>query len=51
MLWDWDTRHMPKELVGLMEGGGLPTVEQLLAEDKEEKQGEQPPMASEAGPL
>ena len=40
---------MPKELVGLMEGGGLPTVEQLLAEDKEQEQGEQPPMASKAG--
>ena len=43
---------MPKELLGLMEGGGLPTVEELLGEDEEEEeQGEQPPMASKAGPL
>ena len=43
---------IPKELVGLMEGGRLPTVEQLLVEDEEEEQGEQgeqPPMAGKAG--
>ena len=34
---------MPKELLGLLEGGGVPTVEQLLEEDNEEEQGEQPP--------
>ena len=27
----------------------MPTVEQLLEEDKEEEQGERPPMASKAG--
>ena len=36
---------MRKELLGLLKGGGLPTVEQLLEEDKEEEQGERPPMA------
>ena len=42
---------MPKELLGLMEGGGLHTVEQLLGEDKEEQeQGEQAPTVGEAGP-
>ena len=34
---------MPKELLGLLEGGGLPTVEQVLEEDEEKEQGEQPP--------
>ena len=43
---------MPKEMLGLMEGGGLPTVEELLGEDEEEEeQGEQPPTAGKAGPL
>ena len=42
---------MPKELLGLMEGGGLPTVEELLGEDEEEEeQREQPPAVGEAGP-
>ena len=50
MPWGWDSRCLPKELVGLMEGGGLPTVEQLLAEDKEEEQGSQPPTSGKAGP-
>ena len=40
---DQDPRCMPKELLGLLEGGGLPMVEQLLEEDKEEEQGERPP--------
>ena len=45
-------RHMPKEMLGLMEGGGLPMVEKLLGEDEEEEeQGEQPPAVSEAGLL
>ena len=48
--WDQDPRCVPKELLGLLEGEGLPTVEQLLEEDKEEEQGEQPPMAGKAGP-
>ena len=41
---------MAKELLGLMEGGGLPTVEELLGEDKQEEQGEQPPTVGEVGP-
>ena len=46
--WGWDFRRMPKEMVGLMEGGGLPTVEDLLGEDEEEEeQREQTPAASE----
>ena len=50
--WGWDSRCVPKEMVGLMEGGGLPMVEELLGEDKEEEeQGEQPPAASKAEPL
>ena len=40
---------MPKELLGLMEGGRLPMVEQLLGEDEEEEQEEWPPTASKAG--
>ena len=28
--WDRDPRCVPKELLGLLEGGGVPTVEQLL---------------------
>ena len=48
--WNRDLRCMPKEMLHLMEGGGLPTVEELLWEDKEEEeQGEQPPMAGMAG--
>ena len=38
------------ELLGLLEGGGVPTVEQLVEEDKEE-QGEGPPTTGKAGPL
>ena len=38
-------------LLGLLEGGGVPTVEPLVEENKEEEQGERPPMASMAGPL
>ena len=48
---DRDLRHVPKELLGLLEGGGLLPVEQLLEEDKEEEQKERPPMAGEVGPL
>ena len=29
---------MPKEMLGLIEGGGLPTVEELLGEDEEEEE-------------
>ena len=50
--WDRDLRCVLKEMLGLMEGGGLPTVEELLGEDEEEEeQGEQPPVVSEAGLL
>ena len=49
--WDQDPRHVPKELLGLLEGGGVPTVEQLLEENEQEEQGERSPAASEAGPL
>ena len=45
------------EMLGLVEGGGLPTVAELVKkyeeegeEEEEEEQGEQPPVASEAGP-
>ena len=38
-------------MLGLLEGGGVPTVEQLLEEDNEEEQGEQPRTAGEVGPL
>ena len=49
--WGWDSRHVPKEMLGLMEGGGLPTVEELLGENKEnEEQGEQRPAVGKAGP-
>ena len=43
-------------MLGLVEGGGLPTVAELVkkyeeeGEEEEEEQGEQPPAASEAGP-
>ena len=60
MLFKWDTGRVPKKMLGLVEGGGLPTVEELLKkldegqeEEKEqvqEEQGEQPPAANEAGP-
>ena len=50
--WNRDLRHMLKETLGLMEGGGLPTVEELLGEDEEEEEeeGEQPPKVGEVGP-
>ena len=43
-----DTRWVPKEMLGLVEGGGLCTVAELVRVYKEEEQGEQPPVASEA---
>ena len=40
---------MPKEMLGLVEGGGRPTVAELVREYKEEEeQGEQPSAASKA---
>ena len=47
--WALDPRHVPNKLLGLLEGGGVPVVEQLLEEDKEKEQGEEPPAAGEAG--
>ena len=45
-----DSQYVLKEMLGLMEGGGLPMVEELLGEDgEEEEQGEQPPTVGEAG--
>ena len=49
--WAPDPRCMRDELLGLLEGGGVPTVEQLVEADEEEEQGEWPPVASKAGPL
>ena len=50
--WNRDLWLVLKEMLGLMERGGLPTVAELLGEDEEEEeQGEQPPMVGEAGPL
>ena len=44
-------------MLGLVEGGGLPTVAELVKkleegqeEEEEEEQGEQPPAANEVGP-
>ena len=49
--WGQDARRVPKEMLGLMEGGGLPTVAELLRKDKEEEeQGEQPPAAGVVEP-
>ena len=40
---------MRDELLGLLEGGGVPTVEPLVEEDKEEEQGKRSPTAGEVG--
>ena len=49
--WGRDSRWVPKEMLGLVEGGGLRTVVELVREYKEEEeQGEQPPAAGEAEP-
>ena len=51
-----DSRRVPKEMLGLVEGGGLCTVVELVRvyeeeeEEEEEEQGEQPPVAGEAEP-
>ena len=49
-----DTRWVPKKMLGLVKGGGLPTVEELVRkyeeEGEEEEEGEQSPTASEAEP-
>ena len=50
MPWAPDRRQVHEELLGLLVGGGVPVVEQLVEEDEEEEQGERPPMAGEAGP-
>ena len=59
MPFEWDTGWVPKKMLGLVEGGGLPTVEELVKkldegqeEEEEEqkgKQGGQPPAANEVG--
>ena len=36
--WALDRQHVRDELLGLLEGGGVPTVEQLVEEDEEEEQ-------------
>ena len=53
----WDSRRVPQRMLGLVEGGGLPTVAELVKkweegqeEEGQEEQGEQPPAADEAGP-
>ena len=61
--FEWDDGRVPKKMRGLVEGGGQPTVEELLKkldegqeEEEEEQQeelgaqGEQPPAADKAGP-
>ena len=55
--YGWDSRRVPQRMLGLVEGGGLPTVAELKKkweegeeEEEEEEQGEQPPAADEAGP-
>ena len=51
-----DSRRVQQKMLGLVEGGGLPTVAELVkkweeeGEEEEEEQGEQPPAAGEAGP-
>ena len=50
VLWTLDPRCIRDKLLGLLEGGGGPTVEPLVEEDEEEEQGERPPMTGEAGP-
>ena len=42
---------MRDELLGLLEGGGVPVVEPLVKEDKDEEQGGRPPATNKAGPL
>ena len=47
--WAPDPRCMPKELLGLLEGGGVLVVKPLVEEDKEKEQGERPPTAGKVG--
>ena len=49
--WALDRQHVRDELLGLLEGGGVPTVEQLVEEEEDEEQGGRAPMTSEAGLL
>ena len=49
--YGWDTQRILKEMLGLVEGGGLHTEAELLrAYEVEEEEGEQPPAASKAEP-
>ena len=65
MPYGWDSQRVPHRMLGLVEGGGLPTVAELVKkleegqeeeeeegeEQEQEEQGEQPPAAEEAGLL
>ena len=49
-----DNRRVLKKMLGLVEGGGLPTVAELVKKyeeegEEEEEQGEQPPAAGKTG--
>ena len=51
--YGWDFQRVLQRMLGLVEGGGLPTVAELVKkweEEGEEEQGEQPPTAGEVGP-
>ena len=54
--YGWDSRRVPQRMLGLVEGGVLPTVAELAKkweegqeEEEEEEQGEQPPAANKVG--
>ena len=54
--YGWDSWQVPQRMLGLVEGGGLPMVAELVKKweeegEEEEEQGEQPPAAGELGPL
>ena len=48
--WAPDPQCLWDELLGLLEGGGVPVVEPLVEEDEEEEQRGRPPATGEAGP-
>ena len=54
--FEWNSRRVPHQMLGLVEGGGLSTVAELVkkweeGQEEEEEQGEQPPAANEVGLL
>ena len=51
MSWALDLQLMWDALRGVLEGGGVPMVEQLVEEDEEEEHRERPLVAGKAGPL